>query len=100
MNTCKDNDGYVDGYASGYEFLTSNQYMKHPSEPGGYVPGGPCNLHFRYINKLGNPVEHPTDDINPAWTTQQNYIHNWRIGWKAGINQYVKDNNLDFPDVN
>lgn len=98
--------GYVDGYNCGYEWLGKSraQYprgFKHPSEPGGYKPGGPSNFQYKWLNDNGKPSAYAgfTKVINPAWQAQQEYNAAWHKGWRDGINNYVRDNGLSFPEV-
>lgn len=66
---------YRRGYDAGYTWLINN--FLHPSQPKGYVPGGP----FSYDNR--------TRLMRKVW------VH----AWITGINEYVKHNHLSFPHI-
>ena len=88
---------YAQGYACGYEWLTKGWNFLHPSEKykygwmHGYIPGGP---HFN--NKYGrwDTKEHKAESTRIRLCSNV-----WRDGWIDGINQYVCDNQLNFPMV-
>ncbi len=88
--------GYQDGYKEGYEWLTKGaQYnnFKHPSEPKGYVPGGP------YVFTNSNPHGKDAEKWNAIARISRKYHDDWMRGWVDGINKYVSDNKLNFPKV-
>jgi hypothetical protein len=93
-----DMDYFYDlGYDTGYAWLNPDKpyayNFKHPSVKGGYIPGGPS---FGIYVRRGKGWEHdnPQDKAfaGIAYTV-------WRKGFIDGINQYVKDNGLDYPMV-
>ncbi len=78
-----------DGYESGYTWLTRGKNFRHPNA-GGYIPGGPFVASARQYDR--------------AWYKQEAKItalgnQIWRNAWVDGINQYVADNNLEYPVV-
>lgn len=82
-------DAYKRGYKDGYEWLTRADNFRHPSN-GGYIPGGPWNYSAR--------------TFDPIWFKQRAELSVrvnkvWRNAWIEGINQYVIDNNLDYPNI-
>lgn len=70
-------DAYNRGYTCGYEWLTKGRNFVHPSQPKGYIPGGP--VAFDQKGAIANKE--------------------WREGWIDGINQYVTNTNLEYPAV-
>jgi len=82
--------GYDDGYNDGYIWLTRGSNFKHPSVIGGYIPGGP------YVFNSG---KNDKPDVKEYARLSTQYHHDWLRGWIDGINQYVTDNNLEYPKV-
>ena len=82
---------YHDGYNNGYNWLAEKRWnFVHPSQEHGYVPGGAQFYTRANFNEPGYRTELAlTYEYNKAW----------RNGWIDGINQYVRDNDLDFPMV-
>ena len=87
------NQGYEDGYSwltKGWNFIHPNGSYTYPSgyTIRGYVPGGPS---------VWNP------DLRDNYGRKGAYDHKarveWITGWVNGINAYVKDKGLDFPEV-
>ena len=74
----------AEGYTSGYTWLQEGR--KHPSEKGGYIPGGPGN----YYDSRHNPT---------MYELYREGRKAWVAGWKDGINAYVTEHKLDFPQV-
>ncbi len=64
------------GHECGYAWLTNGPNFKHPKAPGGYIPGGPMYFTDTYIRGEA-----------------------WHKGFKTGLNQYVRENNLDYPEI-
>lgn len=85
-------DFYFSGYECGYTWLIQGEKyingFKHPSERGGYIPGGPLIFSkFRdYNSRNSDPFPGQARDA-------------WRKGFIEGINDYVSERGLHFPQV-
>lgn len=92
---------YVSGYDTGYEWLTRGWNFVHPLETRtfenervltGYIPGGPIIWQGKGHYENGSYVE--GDRVFPNKARRA-----WRAGFVAGVNDYVKHNNLDYPMI-
>jgi hypothetical protein len=86
----KADNGYIDGYTDGYSWLTEGANFRHPSEPKGYIPGGPYVFTASRSDK---------EDIQAKARMSKKYHDDWMKGWVDGINKYVRDNKLDYPQI-
>ena len=91
--------GYSDGFDVGYTWLTSGLNFIHPSETKrfdggyvlkGYIPGGP------YVFTASNRDEQKYQALARV---SRKYHDDWLCGWVDGINTYVRENNLSYPEV-
>ena len=95
-------DEYIECYETGYEWLTKGLNFVHPLGKyvhsngyvlKGYIPGGP--IYFNKYEKYRNPKEYANENI------LNNHKHKrWIQGFIDGINTFVRDNNLDYPQIN
>ncbi len=73
---------YSEGFDCGYKWLRMGIQFLHPLSPRGYTPGGPIVWAHRYENGEDKKRKDA-----------------WRTGWKDGINTYVLEHNLSYPQI-
>lgn len=96
----KADEGYKDGYNDGYNHLAQGRWnFLHPFGEyvypngrvlKGYIPGGPYIFQAR---------SYDDEKYKALARISKKYHDDWIKGWIDGINKYVLDNNLPYPQI-
>jgi len=95
-------DDYIAGYECGYTWLAEGRWnFLHPTATytypngrvlRGYIPGGPT--YFNKYDRYRDVEEYKNQNI-----LNKHRSDRWHQGYVDGINTYVRDNNLHYPQI-